>query len=61
MNQPTKYEFVRELMDTTRNGYSEPMTIENAQIDLDNFRRDGWNVPEDLTPEEYMEIWNELL
>lgn len=37
-----------------------PMTYEQAVEDLKNYERDGWTMPEDITPERYMEAWNEL-
>ena len=41
--------------------YDKPMDMETALIDLNNFRAYGWKIPDGLTPELYMEIWNELL
>ena len=36
------------------------MDLQTAERDLEYFRAYDWEVPEDLTAEEYMEIWNEL-
>lgn len=61
----TNYEFVQNLFGNCRET-AEPIDIETARLDLRNFRREAeaapecWEVPEDLTPEEYMTIWNEL-
>lgn len=61
----TTYEFVANLFDECRNDVA-PIDIETAKEDLQNFRKeaisapDCWEVPEDLTPEEYMKIWNAL-
>ena len=48
--------FVADLFDNAID--AAPMTVEIAAADLDNFRNEGWDVPEDLTPEEYADIWN---
>lgn len=49
--------FVADLFDNALD--SAPMTTDIAAEDLSRFRaEDGWDVPEDLTPEEYAEIWN---
>ena len=38
------------------------ISLETARADLETFRaQDGWDVPEDLTAEEYMDIYNELV
>lgn len=44
------------------------MTIEEAQLDIDEARRNAeidadsdWEILDDLTPETYMGIWNELV
>lgn len=53
----TNEAFVAELFDNVQD--HEPMTAEQAAFDLNMFRREeGWNIPEDITPEEYAEIWN---
>lgn len=56
----TAYEFVRNLWENS-DSYDTMMDIETAQQDLDNFRSESWDVPEDLTAEEYASIWNELV
>lgn len=57
----TAYEFVRSLWENS-DAYNVRMDIDTARTDLDNFRsEDDWDVPEDLTAEEYMEIWNALI
>lgn len=58
----TKFEFVQFLWEHAMNYDGTHMTLEDAAADLANFRRqDGWDVPEDLTPEEYMSMWNSLV
>lgn len=57
----TKREFVENLFNENRNGNPELMDIETAENDLNNFRLDGWDIPEDLTADEYAEIWNSLV
>lgn len=54
-------EFVRNLWESDPNGNSSKMDVETARTDLDNFRADGWDLPEDITPESYTEAWNDLL
>ena len=54
------YEFVKSVYDNA----ADPgmyMDIETAKTDIDNFRRDGWNVPDELTPVEYMETYNDFV
>lgn len=45
--------------------YDKPMTLELAEEDVRNIRLDAANngeeLPEDLTPERYMEVWNDFL
>ena len=55
----TAREWVENLFNEDRND-AEPMSVRTAESDLRNFRAEGWDVPEDLTAQEYMEIWNEL-
>lgn len=55
------YEFVRTLWENCREGYDTKLDIREATTDLQRFRDAEWNVPEDLTPEEFMEYWNELV
>ena len=56
----TAYDFVRNLWENS-DSYDQRMDIKTAQQDLDNFQSESWDVPEDLTAEEYMEIWNGLI
>ena len=58
----TIVEFVKNVRENEENGaYSEKMDLETAKIDLDNFRSDGWDLPEGITPESYMDAWNKLV
>jgi hypothetical protein len=52
----TNEAFVAELWDNAID--TTAMTAEQAAEDLAHFRREGWDVPEDLTAAEYAEIWN---
>ena len=54
-------EFVQNLWENDRTGaYSEMIDLETAKADLEMFKRqDGWDIPEDITPEAYMDEWNE--
>lgn len=56
----TTSEFVRNLWENSSD-YTTKMDITTAQNDLDTFRAEGWDVPDDLTAEEYAEVWNELV
>lgn len=56
----TTREWIENLFDSFRET-PEPMTLEAAASDIANFRAEGWDVPEDLTAEEYAETWNELI
>lgn len=53
-------EFVEDLYNNSQ-VQSETIDLSTAAMDLDNFRADGWTLPEDITPEGYMEAWNELV
>ena len=53
-------EFVEKLFSDCRED-AGPITIEEAEADIRNFDADGWELPNDITAEEYMEIWNELV
>ena len=58
----TVYDFVRELRENDSIGvYDTPMDIETAKTDLANFAADGWDLPDDITPESYAAAWNELI
>ena len=52
----TNEAFVAEVFDTSID--TAPMTAEVAAEDLAFFRAEGWDVPDDITPEEYADIWN---
>ena len=54
------YEFVRNLWE---NAYdpSEQMTIETAAEDLNSFHKEGWDIPDGITAEEYAELWNKFV
>lgn len=52
----TNEAFVADLFDNALD--ASPMTTDIAAEDLSRFRAEGWDVPEDLTPNEYAEIWN---
>lgn len=55
----TAYEFVKNLWESSE-AYDTKMDIETARADMENFAAEGWDMPE-ITPEQYMEIWNELV
>lgn len=56
----TAYEFVKNLWENS-DASTVRMDIETARADLENFRSEDWDVPENLTAEEYMETWNGLV
>lgn len=40
----------------------EIMTVEDAAYDIENFKAEGWeDIPEELTPEVYASLWNEMV
>lgn len=53
----TTEELVRLLFDWATYPINE-MTIEMAERDLDAFRAEGWDLPADVTAEEYAYLWN---
>lgn len=60
----TIYEFAKQLWEACddpdgieKNGY----TVEDAAADLENFRADGWDLPDDITPEEFAAAMNEVV
>jgi len=56
----TKEEFVFNLFDTCSD-IPTTMTLEDAENDLRNFRAEEWDVPDDLSAEEYAELWNGMV
>ena len=58
----TKYDFVMSIWEHEMDYDGSYISLETARADLETFRaQDGWDVPEDLTAEEYMDIYNELV
>jgi hypothetical protein len=57
-------EIVSSMMDGSPD-YDKPMTLEEARTDVLNIKADAQandeELPEDLTPERYMEVYNSLL
>lgn len=35
-----------------------PITVADAAYDIQEWKKEGMDLPEDLTPEAYAEIWN---
>ena len=60
MKEITMSEFIEDLWNNAQDK-PEEIDISTARADLENFRRDGWTLPEGITPESYMEAWNELV
>lgn len=55
-------EFVLNIWESESYGaYAEIMDIETAKTDLQNYVSDGVVLPPELTPELYMNIWNNLV
>ena len=54
-------EIVISMMDGSPD-YDKPMDLGTAKVDVENLRIDAQyndkELPEDLTPERYMEVWN---
>lgn len=60
----TTYELAKQVWENcidpdgiSKNGY----TVQDAAADLDNFRADGWDIPDDITPEEFAAAMNEVV
>ena len=54
-------QFVQDLFDAC-DVTPEEMDIDTARNDLETFRRqEDWEIPADITPEEFMAEWNELV
>ena len=59
----TSYELAKQVWenciapDALANGY----TAQDAAADLDNFRADGWDIPGDITPEEFAAAMNDVV
>ena len=59
----TTYELAKQVWencidpDALANGY----TAQDAATDLDNFRADGWDIPDDITPEEFADAMNTVI
>lgn len=59
----TTYEFAKQVWEScieseefTRGGYS----VQDAAVDLENFRAAGWEVPDDITLEELAAAVNDV-
>ena len=60
----TTYELAKQVWENcidpdgiAKNGY----TAEDAAADLENFRAAGWEMPDDITPEEFAAAANEVV
>lgn len=58
----TKYDFVMNIWEHEMDYDGSYISLETTRADLETFRaQDGWDAPDDLTAEEYMDIYNELV
>lgn len=39
----------------------EPIDLKTAAFDIQEWEKDGMELPNDITPEKYMLLWNELI
>lgn len=54
--------FVNDLwLDNGNHGFADLIDLETAQDDLENFKRDEWELPDGITAENYMDAWNQLV
>lgn len=60
----TIYELAKQVWEAcidpdgiAKNGY----TVQDAAADLENFRVAGWDLPDDITPEEFADAMNEVV
>jgi hypothetical protein len=56
----TTRQFVEGIFNDCREG-AKPITVEEAENDISNFKNEGWEMPKNITAEEYSEIWNGLI
>ena len=56
-NDQTTEDFVRGLFESYT-GNPEGLTVDQAADDLRRFSREGWTLPNDITPESFAELWN---
>lgn len=54
------YEFVKGLFDAC-DVTPEKMDLSTAGDDLERFSREGWDLPDGITADDYMSTWNELV
>ena len=58
----TPYKWVRACWETCVEGYDRKIDVETAARKLEWMRDEGeWDVPEDLTAEDFAEWWNEFV
>lgn len=57
----TPYEWVKKYWLDSRVGYDLELDVKTAASDLERFRAAGYDVPEDLTAEDFAEWWNEFV
>lgn len=59
----TVKEFATRLFDETRDAavLLTKITPQEAADDIANFRADHWMMPDDITPEEFADAWNDLV
>lgn len=60
----TAYELANQVWETcvdpdaiSKNEY----TVEDAAADLDNFQTDGWDLPDDITAEDFASAINDII
>lgn len=59
-SQITIEEFVKEMFNS-QHVSCEKIDIETARTDLNNFRNSEYEMPDDMTAEDFMTAWNELV
>lgn len=61
-NDTAVKDFVNDLwLDNGNHGFADLIDLETAKDDLENFKRDGWELPDGITAENYMDAWNQLV
>ena len=56
----TMIEFINNLF-LHQSEAPAPITVEDAAYNLENFRADGVDLPNGITPETYAEAWNDAV
>lgn len=54
------YDFAKECFENNGYGFDQ-YTVEDAAADIENFMNSGWELPDDITAENFAEAMNEII